>query len=206
MAKSIHGTGYFWMRRLQLATGAVLAFAFIVMFLVPYSAALSGPGAFNALFDAVHRVPLLGELELIFIALPLLFHLGMGLMIVYSSQVNVVPYGGYRNWMYLVQRIAGIAMIPFAVYHIYTTRLAFLFSGRHVTYSHMHKLLLPSQTKLLYCVGIIAAAIYITNGASLFLVKCGVASSRRSQDAISIAMWVAAIVLAAWGVRIVFAF
>lgn len=197
---------YLLVRRLHALTGLVFAFAFVFLFLVPYSTIFSGYELFNYLTSIAAKIPLLDEFEVVFILLPLIFHAIVGISIVHSSQFNVIYYGTYRNWMYAISRIAGLVLIPFVAYHVYFTRLVFAFSGRHMDYAYMQKLLSSPGIKTLYIAGILSAAIYIGCGFATELMRWGVTVSRRSQDFASMIMWALTIVLAIWGVCVVLAF
>lgn len=194
------------MRRLHSLTGFVFAFAFVFLFLLPYSTAIYGYESFNLLSDIAARIPLLGEFEAVFILVPLALHAVIGLSVIHSSQFNVIAYGTYRNWMYALQRMAGLILIPFIIYHVYFTRIVFAFTGRHADFAYMHNLLSSEWVSALYVAGIVAAAFYIGNGASIELVRWGVAVKRRSQDVIAMIMWVVTLIMALWGIRILMSF
>lgn len=206
MAGTGAGTGYFWLRRLHSCTGFLLAAVYLVGFLIPWGAAVNGPQAFNRSAAFMARLPFVDVLFALFVLLPFLFHAAIGLSIVYRSQFNVVAAGNVRNWMYAAQRVTGMLLIPFALYHLARTELAFAFTGRYADFAFVQKLLAPGWTKALYGVGVVGAAFHIGNGMSVGLARWGIVVSRRAQGAVSIVMWIVTLVLAAWGLRIVFAF
>lgn len=198
--------GYFWLRRLHSLTGVLLSFAYIVFFLIPWSSAVGGPQAFNRSAAFMARLPLGDVVLALLVIAPLALHAAVGLSIISGSRFNVIAAGNYRNWMYALQRIAGLLLIPFVISHLWRAELAFAFTGRHADFAFAQGLLAPAWAKALYGAGVVCAAFHIGNGIAVGLMRWGVAISRRAQDAAAIAMWVATLVLAAWGLRIVFAF
>lgn len=206
MAGTGAGTGYFWLRRLHSCTGFLLSIAYVLGFLIPWSAAPGGPQAFNRSAAFMARLPFGDVLLALFVLLPLLFHAAVGLSVVYRSQFNVIAAGNVRNWMYAAQRISGMLLIPFVLLHLARTELAFAFTGRYADFVFVQKLLAPGWMKALYGVGVVCAAFHMGNGIAVGLMRWGIVVSRRAQGAAAIVMWIATLVLAAWGVRIVFAF
>ncbi|MBN1282238.1 MAG: hypothetical protein JXA24_00515 [Proteobacteria bacterium] len=194
---------YYWLHRLYSLTGFVFAASFVLFFLVPYSSIFGGDLAFNSFMARIDAVPLLGWAQFALILVPLVFHTAMGVMIVYGSQINVVSYGYYRNWMYALQRLAGLALIPFVSYHIYSAELAPAVSGRAVTAGLMFSRLSSPWVKGLYLAGVASAAFYFGNGLAHASRSWGIAASRRSRGAFVIAGWMITLLLAFWGVKLV---
>lgn len=206
MAGQGTGSGYFWVRRLHSLAGVLLSVAYVVGFIIPFSVAFGGAVSFNRFAAAAARVPFLDVVEILCFVVPLLFHAAVGLAIIYGSQVNVVAYGFYRNWMVALQRVTGLVLLAFFAYHVATVRLAFAFTGRFPDFAFLQKHFAPSWVKGLYLAGVICAAFHIGNGIAGALARWGITQSRRAQDAAAMAMWVVTLVLAAWGARIVLAF
>ncbi|MFA4875189.1 MAG: hypothetical protein WC690_07585 [bacterium] len=194
---------YFWLYHLQYFTGLILCVAYVVFFLVPFSSILGGDAAFTHFMTTAGEVPLLGWVEALFVGVPLIFHIAFGLMIMHGGQINIFSYAYYKNWMYALERVTGLILIPFALYHIYATKLAFMWSGRYLDAKVMHSILTPAWSKSLYIAGIVCAAFYFGNGMAGGLNAWGIAATRRSRTAAAIAGWVLTLVLAAWGLRIV---
>jgi succinate dehydrogenase / fumarate reductase, cytochrome b subunit len=198
--------GYFWLHRLHSLAGIILAAAFFFCFLIPYAAIADGPAAFNRVMAVVASVPTLGWFELLSIAAPLTFHALMGILIVTGGSLNVLAYGFYHNWMYALQRAAGLFLIPFLCYHIYATKLLPAFGGRPLDEATVHRLLSGTSSKVFYAAGIACAAFYIGNGFALAAKAWGLTATRRSRDIFSIIGWIATLLIAAWGMRVIFAF
>ncbi len=200
------GTGYFWLRRLHTVAGLWLAFVYFAFFLVPMSSAFGGAASFNETASYISRLPLAGLAFTLLVLAPLMFHAAMGVSLLYTSSFNVISYGFYRNWMYALQRVTGIVVVPFAAYHIAKTILPFAFTGRFADFAFMQALMGTAWVRALYSAGVLCAAFHIGNGVASALSSLGITGSKRSQDAFSMAMWIVTLVFAVWGLRIVFAF
>lgn len=74
-------------------------------------------------------------LETFVIFLPLLFHALYGVYISLTSSVTVKRYRYFRNWCYVLQRIAGIVTLLFVIWHIYGTKLQVELTGVDPSYA-----------------------------------------------------------------------
>lgn len=197
---------YFWLKRFHSFTGLWLAIFYVICFLLPYSAILGGPEPFDIIAMIGAKVPLIGTLRFLFVFIPLLFHAIFGLTLVYASEINVISYGTYKNWMYALQRLSAIIIIPFLAYHIYRTEIVFAFTEKYADYVYMSALLSKTWVKAIYLAGIFAVSFHIGNGIATALFRWGITVSRRSQDMAAMAMWAVTFVLAVWGFLVVNAF
>lgn len=198
--------GYFWLKRLHSLSGIFLAIFFALALLLPYSSIFGGPESFDLFSLIIARLPVVGSLCFIFIAILFIFHALTGLHSIYSSDINVISYGTYGNWIYALMRFTGLLIIPFAAYHIFKTSLPFAFTDRYADYIYMRSMLSPGWVKIFYFAGVAAIAFHAGNGISLALMKWGVTVSRRAQEVTAMIAWVIVIVLATWGFLIVNAF
>jgi len=197
---------YLWLTRLYSLTGFVFAAALVLLFLIPYSSIFGGAAAFNRFMLRMDAVPMIGWALALFVLLPLIFHAAMGVLMIYGCQINVVSYGYYRNWMYALQRLAGLVLIPFVAYHVYSAWLVPAVSGRPLTAAAFYARLASPWMKAFYVAGVTCAAFYVGNGLAQAARSWGLAASRRSRGAFVIAGWIVTILLAAWGLKIVFSF
>ncbi len=200
------GFGYLWLSRLHSITGLVFAIAFVCCFLLPYSSIFSGPSSFDAAMAERFSAPMLGLAQVAFILIPLIYHAAYGLMIVHGSQINAFKYGYYRNWMYALERVAGLLLIPFVIYHIYRTELASAVGAGPLSSGYMHALFASGWSKGVYAAGIVIAAFYIGNGLAMQSSVWGAAASRRARGAAIVVGWIVTTVLTLWGLRIILSF
>jgi len=86
------------------------------------------------------------------------------------------------------------------------TRMRAVFTGHHVDAAYMHHYFSSPWVLTFYIIGILAAAFHMANGLATMLMTWGVTSTKRSQNAMSIASWILMVVMGGWGIRIAFAF
>lgn len=197
---------YFWLRRIHSLLGFFPLCAFLLMHFTFNSFIFAGPQAFTDFVNTSQSFPLTIYLEVGLLAAPILFHILLGLVIIYTGAANVHEYGHYRNWMYVMQRVTGILLVPFLAYHVWMTRMQQVFTGHHVDAEYMHSYLLPGMTKFFYVIGILSAAFHMSNGLNTFLITWGITQNERSQYVVSMINWGLFVLLSVWGIAIVYAF
>ena len=122
--QSISDHMYFWVRRLYAPVGMIFSLSFLVLYMMPMSAAISGAQPFDGFMGFVNSLPIYTLFEVLFIAVPLVMHIALTIISLYTSSFNVINYGFYGNWMYLVRILASIYIIPFAVYFFVITNFS----------------------------------------------------------------------------------
>ena len=83
-----------------------------------------GTTPYDTMGSFMAHMPYKVVLETFVIFLPLLFHALYGVYISLTSSVTVKRYRYFRNWCYVLQRIAGIVTLLFVIWHIYGTKMA----------------------------------------------------------------------------------
>ena len=197
---------YFFWRRLHSLIGILPIGAFLVEHFFSNSFALKGPAEFNEMVAGLQGLPLVVALEVGVIALPILFHAGLGLVILYRSQQNIFQYGTYRNWMFFFQRITGLLALFFVVFHVYETRIKAALDDRLVTFEYMQHYFASGWVKLFYVAGILAVVFHFANGIATALITWGITVSKRSQQVVAGLSWVIFAVMAGWGIKLLYAF
>jgi succinate dehydrogenase / fumarate reductase cytochrome b subunit len=194
---------YFWIRRLHSLTGLVPIGAFVLVHL--FTNAYSWmPKAFNEHVKALNETPFVWLIEYAGIMAPIAFHAFLGLWMCVRMDVNQTQYGNFRNWMYFLQRLSGVIVFAFIVFHL--AQFRFL---KEDAFKHVH---LPIAAKpgvatpgypeydpygtirdglrgnvlgvpiyVLYYVGVLATAFHFANGLWSFCVTWGITVGRRSQ-------------------------
>ncbi len=196
----------FLLRRLHSLSGVFPLGVFLVEHLYINSFALKGAERFNAQVAFMHGLPYLAVLEVLVIALPLMFHTFYGLWIVYTGQVNVLRYPYFRNWTYLIQRLSGLITVVFVGVHLWQLRLQALFYGAHVDFEMMATVLAQPGMLAFYLVGVLASLWHFANGLWAFFLDWGIAIGPRSQRHVSWACNIMFVVLSVVAVRALLAF
>ncbi len=178
----------FLLRKLFSLTGVVPLAAFTVFHLAKNASALHGREAFIAMAEEINAMPYLIVLEVAFILVPLMVHAVLGVLIVLDARYNVGTYRYSRNWMFTLQRAAGVLALGFIGYHLYELRFQKLMGNLPVSGFYDALCADLSSTvwgipavALIYVLGIAAVSFHLANGLWGFLCSWGFTVSRRSQ-------------------------
>lgn len=174
----------FYTRKLHSLLGVIpLGFFILEHLLTNFSAVEGGSEAFKASVAFLNSLPLVLLLELFGIWLPILFHGVYGMYIAFQAKPNNAQFNNERNFRYLMQRISGVIVFVFVIWHVYETR--FQVALGNVTHEElggvMHAIVMNPIFFALYVIGVIAAAFHFTNGLWSFLVSWGITVGPRAQ-------------------------
>lgn len=171
----------FIIRRLHSWAGIVPLAFFMVEHFFTNSFALRGPEAYDAAINFLHQIPYLLVVEIILIMLPIAVHGGYGLWIVFSGSYNLRRYPRGGNWMYFLQRLTGIIMFIFILYHFYTLRLADLLFGTEVSFVTLSQQMQNPWIAALYLIGLFAAIWHFANGLVTFSIHWGLVTGPQAR-------------------------
>jgi succinate dehydrogenase / fumarate reductase, cytochrome b subunit len=182
----------FVLRKLHQLSGIVPLGAFLLEHLYTNSKAAHpehGPQHFNEAVADLQAIPyiLFAEIGLIFI--PLLYHALYGLFITWEMRPNNLAYPYPRNWYYTIQRVTGIILFFFLIFHVLNFRFGMIPGLNEVSVAHA-----PDQAYqivarefqlwwvvAIYVVGIVSTVWHFANGIWLFLVDWGIVIGERAQ-------------------------
>ena len=145
------------LRRLHSLSGLLPIGVFLGFHRFTTSKSIHGPVAYNRASEEIARLPYVVLIEVLGIAIPILFHIVLGILIAATARPNPFGYGTARNWMYLLQRVSGVFLVFFIVVHVWTTRFS------------------PEAN------GDVTAAFHLGNGLFGFAIHWGIATGRRAQ-------------------------
>src|SRR3982750_416255 len=129
---AIRFSNTFLLRKLHQLTGIVPLGVFYFVHIYTNSTALNGAKVFNDHVGGIHEMPYLLFIEILGIFVPLLFHSVYGILISAEAKPNVLGYGFARNWFYIFQRVTGIYLFVFLLFHILNFRFG-LIPGLNMT-------------------------------------------------------------------------
>ena len=188
-APLLGGKNHFLLRRLHSLTGLVFGGYLVVHLIVNATLIQGGTGptdVYQLQVDKIHSLPFLWAIEWAFIFLPIIYHTVYGVWIVFTGQPNVGSYGYAKNWYYLIQRISGIVIAAFLIFHVLGMRGVFgrtlAFVPEHATSStaaHIHSSWLVGW--VIYPIGIIASCYHLANGFWAAAITWGLTVSNASQ-------------------------
>jgi succinate dehydrogenase / fumarate reductase cytochrome b subunit len=194
----------FTLRRLHSLSGVLPIGVFLGFHLFTNSKAVHGPVAFNRAAEEIASLPYVVLLEVFGIAVPILFHIVLGILIAATGQPNVLRYGTRRNWMYLLQRASGLFLVFFIVVHVWTTR--FSPDAGSDLFALMERQMSHPGVFAFYVAGVVAAAFHLGNGLFGFAIHWGIATGRRAQTWSARIGFAVALTLALMGVNALLAF
>lgn len=201
-SKAIFKDSYL-MHKLHSLSGVIPIGAFMAFHLVANSYSLRGETEFNTAVKAINYAPFVGLLELVAIAVPILFHAIYGIFIAREMQGpggNTAHYGYGRNWLYVFQRWSGVAAFLYLLFHAYDTSLSkriIEWSGtasddvayHTISYAAMAYRFADPIYLLAYIVGIAACALHLGNGVFNFSIRWGIAIGKKAQQAAALLGW-----------------
>ncbi len=204
----------FLLRKLHQLTGIVPLGVFFLVHMFTNSKAMNGEASFVKAVKDIHEIPYLLFLEIFGIFLPLLFHSVYGVIISAEAKPNVLNYGYGRNWFYIFQRVTGIFLFFFLLFHILNLRFG-LIPGLNLVpiagnadraFSIVAAEFQITWVLAFYILGVLATAWHLAYGVFLFAVDWGIVIGQRAQRATLYGCIVLALVLGAVGVNAAVAF
>jgi succinate dehydrogenase / fumarate reductase cytochrome b subunit len=198
---------HFWLRRLHSLSGIVPVGGFLAFHLYENYSATLGPAAYNRMTRTLQETRFALALEIAVIVFPLLFHGVYGLFITGTARPNVVTNRYVRNWMYFLQRVTGVILFAFVIFHLWTTRFVDIRNHEEVDlFRLMESSVANPWIYAFYVLGIVSATFHLANGIWSFSIVWGLTVGPRAQQRM---MWVSAavfITLSFIGIRSIQAF
>lgn len=181
----------FLLRKLHQITGIVPLGLFFFGHIFTNAKAMNGAAVFNDAVADIHHIPFLLFIEIFGIFLPLLFHSVYGIFIAAEARNNVGNYGYNRNWLYVFQRITGIFLFFFLLFHLLHFRWG-LFSFLGLTdvavagnadkaFDIVARDFQSISILILYILGVAATAWHLAYGFFLFAVDFGIIIGEKAQ-------------------------
>lgn len=176
---------YFVLRKLHSLTGIIPIGTFLLAHLFINCGALLGECAFGDGVRLVNSLPFLPYIEIFGIMVPIAFHGLIGLwMIFVQSRYNPFAYNYSRNWWYVIQRLTGVVIFGFLMFHLWDLWIAKEMGrmGLGDFYGHLdHNMSTNVYYLALMVAGSLAAAFHLSNGGWGFFASWGILQSRKAQ-------------------------
>ncbi len=196
---SIFGRHEFVVRRVHSLLGLIPIGGFLCFHLATNASILDGPSTFQMRVNIIHQLgPItLSVLEWGTIFLPILLHGIIGLIIVSRGKRNLRHYPFLENWRYTLQRVTGVAVMAFILFHVFqmhgwfrwewwTAHVARPFGGarfdwEHATVSAATVLAGSKIFAVIYFIGIVSAVYHLANGLWTMGITWGVWTTPHAQ-------------------------
>ncbi|MCE9559301.1 MAG: succinate dehydrogenase [Armatimonadetes bacterium] len=179
---------YFW-HKLHSLTGIIPVGFYVVQHLTLNTFAFAGAEKYDAVILFFEGVPpqILWFLKIFVIFLPLVFHAIYGMFIVSRSEGNYsqAAYKFRENRYYTLQRLSGMFLFFFLIFHYITMPIQNVLHGPEntVMYKNWAAYLLSfgGLPLLMYVLGITSAAYHLAYGIWNFCIRWGITISEQSQ-------------------------
>jgi succinate dehydrogenase / fumarate reductase cytochrome b subunit len=195
----------FWLHRLHSLAGIVPIGGFVAFHFYENYSALRGAEHYNEVAHALQVLPFALALEIAVIIVPILFHGIYGLFVTATASPNDKSY--MRNWMYNLQRVSGVILFAYILFHLWTTRFVNVAHHEDVNLFATMQGVVHNRWLLAFTIlGILSATFHLANGIWSFSIVWGITVSARSQRLMQYASIVVFVILSYIGVRAIFAF
>jgi succinate dehydrogenase / fumarate reductase cytochrome b subunit len=191
------------LRKLHSLAGIVPVGLFLAEHFWSNSSALVSADRYNQTSYDLQRIQFRLVVEILGIWVPILYHGCYGVYVWLTGQSNVLDYPWMKNWLYTLQRYAGLITFAFVGWHVYTER--FLTQGRS-NYAGVARTLGNPYYLAFYVVGIVAASFHLGVGVWNFLCKWGIAVTAGAQRAAGRLGAIIAVTFSAVGILIILGF
>ncbi len=188
MSLALGKESFFW-HRLHSLTGVVPVGFYVLQHLTLNSFSFAGPEQYDKVSGFFYSLPphiLLG-IEIFVVLLPLIFHSVYGMFISTRAKQNYLGtnYGWSQNRMFWLQRVSGIFLFFFLIFHVISTTGRVKLAGDHrvVDYAAMQQSFQSYYGLLLvfYALGVLAACYHLAYGLWNFCVRWGITVSDQAQ-------------------------
>ena len=196
-----------WLRRLHSISGVVPVGAFLAFHFYVNSSAARGADANNATVRRLQQLPLSIFTEVACIFLPLAFHGVSGLFLTASAPVSEERPTGAGRWLAILQRVTGVLLFGFILFHLWTARLVQIEDHESLDLFHLMQSALASPwIHALYLGGILAATSHLASDLWSFSETWGLAQTPRARAAVAVVAAGVFVLLSALGVQALAAF
>jgi len=193
------------LRRLHSLTGMIPLGAFLLEHIAVNATGLGGPEAFRPVARFLRHLPLVGALEIALIAVPLALHGLIGVLI--ATEVNEAGRPDWPDRRTAIQRLTGLLLLPYLLYHVWATRLSPEVVRRGADlFDVMARQLVTPGGLAFHVVGVSLVAWHFGNGLRGFATRWGLARTPEAQRAAERAGLALAAVLAAVAIASLLAF
>jgi succinate dehydrogenase / fumarate reductase cytochrome b subunit len=195
----------FWLHRLHSLSGIVPIGGFVAFHFYENYAALRGAEHYNEVAHTLQVMPFALALEIAVIMVPIFFHGIYGLFITATASPNARTYR--RNWMYNLQRVSGVILFAYILFHLWTTRFVNVAHHEDVNLFATMQGIVHNPWLLAFTIlGILSATFHLANGIWSFSIVWGIAVSPRAQRLMEYVSFAVFVVLSVIGVRAILAF
>lgn len=174
----------FLLKRLFSLSGVLPIGFYLTQHLVlNFSSQLQDGNAFQKVVRGFESLPTpaLLALEILVLAVPILFHTIYGFVVIFRGRAEPLRYRYARNWFYLWQRISGVAIFAFLLVHVWQLTITPRVTPAELNFQLVRGVLSNPGWLVVYVVGVLAAVSHFANGLWSFCITWGITIGRGSQ-------------------------
>jgi succinate dehydrogenase / fumarate reductase cytochrome b subunit len=153
------------------------------------SKALAGSEPFNKAVTELQGIPYILLVEIGGIFIPLIYHAVYGMFITFEARPNNLAYPYPRNWFYTIQRVTGVILFFFILFHVLNFRFGLIPGLNTVSVAHAPNQAFDIVARefqmipifIIYLIGITSTVWHFANGIWLFLVDWGITIGAQAQ-------------------------
>jgi succinate dehydrogenase / fumarate reductase cytochrome b subunit len=173
---------HFWLRRIHSLSGIVPIGGFLAFHFYENYSARRGADAYNKAAHDLQQLPFALAMEVLIIIVPILFHGIYGLFITSTAQPNPIRNAYVRNFMYFLQRVTGVIVFAFILFHLWTTRLVQIQDHESLDlFRQVQAAVGNPWIYAFYIAGILSATFHLANGIWSFSIVWGLTVGPRAQ-------------------------
>ena len=196
---------HFWLRRLHSLSGIVPIGGFLAFHLYENYTATKGADAYNRMTRGLQELPFAVVMEFAIIIVPLLFHGVYGLFITSTARPNTLSNRYVRNWMYLFQRVTGVIVFAFILFHLWTTRFVQFQDHESLDlFRQVQAAVANPWIYAFYIAGILSATYHLANGIWSFAIVWGLTvgpAAQRWMGYVSVVVFFVLSYVGVWGIQ-----
>ena len=193
--------------RLHSLSGILPICGFLAFHLFEKYQATRGADAYNEMTHKLQTLPFAVAAEILIIAVPLLFHGIYGLFVTGTASPNPITNRYFRNFMYTLQRVTGVIVFAFILFHYWTTRLVQLTDHESLNlFNQVQAAVANPWIYAFYIAGILSATFHLANGIWSFSIVWGITIGPQAQRRMLYISFAVFIALSFLGVRSISAF
>ncbi|HEX8070763.1 MAG TPA: succinate dehydrogenase cytochrome b558 subunit [Pyrinomonadaceae bacterium] len=204
----------FLLRKLHQLTGIIPLGVFLLEHFYTNSKAMTGRADFNNAVKDLQSIPFILFVEIGGIFIPLVYHAVYGMLMLREMRPNNLHYPYPRNWFYTVQRVTGVILFFFIIFHVLNFRFGLLPGLNELSvadhpfqaFDIVAREFLNPIIFAVYVVGIAATVWHFANGLWLFAVDWGIVIGERAQRTMGYACIAFGVLLLAVGINAAIAF
>ena len=199
--------GHFWLRRIHSLSGIVPIGGYLAFHLYENYAARRGAAAYNATAHTLQQLPFAVAMEVLIIIVPIFFHGIYGLFVTSTSQPNPITNLYVRNAMYFLQRVTGVIVFAFILFHLWTTRLVQIEDHESLDlFRQVQAAVGNPWIYAFYIAGILSATFHLANGIWSFSIVWGLTVGPKAQRRMMYVSFAVFLLLSYMGVASIQAF